>query len=230
MELEGHTKSALSVSYSPDSKWIASGSLDKSIIIWDADSGKQVKQFTGHGGNIYDIDFVPGKEGYLLSASLDKTLRLWAVHADKSVKTYIGHDEGIVSIDITRDGLHMVSGSYDESIKIWEIATGNTVFTFDAGAPVNSVSVSPDRTMLAAALQNDEIKVWSLDPYMFIEERFGNEIKIILSESELFRDKEKDESREEYKEREAKAESFKKDLYNRFYQKYLLSTIRLGMK
>lgn len=83
----GHSDAVTSVCFSPDNKFIVSGSSDKTIKVWDIASGSQMKDFTEHIETINALEFT--KDGkYLLSASDDHTLKLWDINAEKSVRTF----------------------------------------------------------------------------------------------------------------------------------------------
>ena len=69
-----------SVAFSADGKILASGSQDKTIMLWDVASGKSITTLKGHSGSVESVAWSPdGKT--LASASKDKTIRLWEVTA-----------------------------------------------------------------------------------------------------------------------------------------------------
>ena len=72
--LEGHSDWVSSIIYSPDGKYIASRSRDKTIRIWEIASGQCIKTLTGHGESIYDIVYSPDGK-YISSGSSDKTIK-----------------------------------------------------------------------------------------------------------------------------------------------------------
>ncbi|NJN12173.1 MAG: hypothetical protein HC815_31125 [Richelia sp. RM1_1_1] len=83
--LEGHTNSIFSAIYSPDGKKIASGSSDKTIIIWDVDTGECIRILEGHTNRVYSLVFSPdGKT--LVSGSWDETIRIWNVETGECLK------------------------------------------------------------------------------------------------------------------------------------------------
>ncbi len=58
--------------------WIASGSADKTIVLWDAETGSELSRLTGHGKDVYSVAFSPDGR-WLYSGSVDKTIRVWGL-------------------------------------------------------------------------------------------------------------------------------------------------------
>ena len=67
-----------SVAISPNGKFVAAGSLDTVVRIWDVATGVLVERLRGHGDSVYSVAFTPDGKG-LVSGSLDKTLKFWDV-------------------------------------------------------------------------------------------------------------------------------------------------------
>ena len=74
--LQGHSGWVESVCFSPDGKFIASGSSDETLRIWDAGTGKPVGEpLVGHSGSVQSVCFSPDGK-FIASGSDDKTLRI----------------------------------------------------------------------------------------------------------------------------------------------------------
>jgi len=114
----GHFDFVLCVAYSPDGKYILSGSKDKTLKLWDAASGKEIRTFTGHSDQISSVAFSPDSK-YALSGSWDDTLKLWDVATGKELRTFQGHADFVESVAFSPDGKYVVSGSGDDTVKLW---------------------------------------------------------------------------------------------------------------
>ena len=85
--LRGHSAGVQNIRFSPDGRWIASASLDKTIIIWDVETGILRHRLYAHSASVYEVTF--NKEGNLLaSASEDGTVCLWDSRYGKLLGTY----------------------------------------------------------------------------------------------------------------------------------------------
>ena len=77
LEWVGHTGTVTCMCYSPNGYYIVSGSTDKTLRIWDAETGSAVgKPFEGHTGEVLSIAYSPDGR-HIISGSADKTIRMW---------------------------------------------------------------------------------------------------------------------------------------------------------
>jgi len=99
--------------------FLASGSRDKSIKVWDVSSGLCLFTLVGHDNWIRGLSWHPGGK-YLLSASDDKSLRVWNIPHKRCSKTLEAHTHFCTSIDFHRTHPYVITGSVDQTIKVWE--------------------------------------------------------------------------------------------------------------
>eukprot|EP00505_MAST-04D_sp_SCG-Rhode-Island_P006977 Stramenopile-MAST_4_protein_6977 len=78
--LEGHSSYVNSVSFSPDGKHVASGSLDKTVKVWSVESGECVTTLEGHSSVVESVSFSPDGK-HVASGSDDKTVKVWSVES-----------------------------------------------------------------------------------------------------------------------------------------------------
>ncbi|UNU23620.1 WD40 repeat domain-containing protein [Microcoleus vaginatus] len=160
--LTGHSSDVYSVSFSPDGKTLASGSLDKTIKLWNLATGREIRTLKGHSSEVYSVSFSPdGKT--LASGSWDKTIKLWNLTTEREICTLKGHSSDVVSVSFSPDGKTLASGSEDKTIKLWNLATGREIRTLKGhSSEVYSVSFSPDGKTLASGSWDKTIKLWNL--------------------------------------------------------------------
>ncbi len=165
--LKGHSSMVHAIAISPDGQFLASGSNDKTIKLWQLSTGKLVRQlgrwFSGHSSMVHSLAFSPislnasyqgesGKSatpadlnsGILASGSWDNTIKLWDFNTGKEIRTLIGHTNWVNSVAFSPDGKLLVSGSADCTIKLWQVHTGIEIQTLTGHSdPVSSVAYSP---------------------------------------------------------------------------------------
>ncbi len=76
--LNGHSSVVASIAFSPDSKMIVSGSLDKTVRVWDMATGKQLSVLNGHSHYVTSVAFSPNGN-MIASGSVDNTVRVWDI-------------------------------------------------------------------------------------------------------------------------------------------------------
>ena len=160
--LTGHSDWVRSVVYSPDGRYLASGSGDKTIKISGVATGKQLRTLTGHSDTVSSVVYSPDGR-YLASGSNDKTIKIWEVATGKQLRTLTGHYGEVYSVVYSPDGRYLASGSWDKTIKIWDVVTGKQLRTLTGhSSPVLSVVYSPDGRYLASGSSDKTIKIWEV--------------------------------------------------------------------
>ncbi|KAJ3054184.1 protein with putative role during mitosis [Rhizophlyctis rosea] len=105
----------------PPGRFVASGSRDKSIHIWDTLTGQSVVVLTGHDNWLRGLVFHPSGK-YLLSVADDKTLKTWDLKTGKCVKSIDAHEHFLTCVDFCSHAPVAATGGVDMTIKIWGCA------------------------------------------------------------------------------------------------------------
>jgi WD40 repeat protein len=150
--LKGHTNVVLSLAFSNDSRYLASGSFDQTVRIWDMARKKGIHTLSGHKKYILGVSFLPDNRR-VVSASLDHTLILWDAMSGKSLKRMEGHTGAVRSVAVSPDGKTIASGSWDKTIRLWDGRDGSFMKVLARlERNVGSLSFSPDgKTILTGS-------------------------------------------------------------------------------
>ena len=110
------------VVFSPDGRFIASASFDKSIRIWDGLTGKFIARLLGHVQSVYKICWSADSR-MIASASKDSTVKLWNLNMNTNKKNRLiidlpGHADEVYTLDWSPNGQYLVSGSKDRMLRI----------------------------------------------------------------------------------------------------------------
>lgn len=119
--LNGHTDEIAALVSFENGQKLASASYDKTIRIWDVQTGELLKTLRGHTDAVKVL--LPLDNGKkLASASHDKTIRIWDIEAGQT-QILTGHEDKVTTLILGDNGKKLVSGSYDKTIRVWDIAT-----------------------------------------------------------------------------------------------------------
>ena len=155
-----HSMSIEAIAYSPDGAYLASGSNDNTIKIWEVETGRLLRTLTGHTDSVYSVSYSPDGK-YVASGSQDKTIKLWEVTTGNCIRTLTGHTSYVKSVMYSPDGKHLASAAWDNTIKVWEVTTGVCIKTLIGHTDsVYSVAYSPDGKYVASGSGDKTIKVW----------------------------------------------------------------------
>jgi len=157
--LLGHTDIVWSVC--TDGLLIISGSIDKTIRIWDLMSSTQIGSPINAGGNVYAVNlFNDGR----IAAGVDCAVQVWDVKTRRRIALMGGHTFTVSTVAVSCDNLRIASGSYDKSIRLWDTVTYTQIWELSGHTdPVRSVSFSPDGRWITSGGNDDSIRIWHCD-------------------------------------------------------------------
>jgi WD40 repeat protein len=157
----GHLRAVNTVAFSPNGKWLATGSYDKTVILWETSTGQQLRTLQGHTGDVRSVAFSPDGK-WLASGSEDKTAVLWEVASGQKLRT-LRCEEWINSVSFSPDGKWLATGLNDGTAALWDASSGQKVRTFPGqGGTTNSVAFSPDGKWLATGFYDHTAELWEV--------------------------------------------------------------------
>ena len=115
--LTGHISWIRSVSWSSDRKHIASCSNDKTIRVWDAQSGNCIHTLKGHTAGVYSVTWSPDSK-YLASGAGDTMVKVWDTTTYNCIYILQGHTNTITSISWSPDSRYLASSSDEGTVRV----------------------------------------------------------------------------------------------------------------
>ncbi|XP_038072314.1 uncharacterized protein LOC119740909 isoform X2 [Patiria miniata] len=110
--LQGHTDAVFCLMF--DKCRILTGSMDRTIRVWDIRSGRSIRKIYGHKGGIRCLQF---DDTRILSGSWDMTIMVWDIIKFNHLATLTGHVDVVSCLQF--DKTHLVTGSHDNTIRVW---------------------------------------------------------------------------------------------------------------
>lgn len=159
-----HSSGVLTVAWSPDGRWLATGCLDANAYLWNADTGQQRKPLSGHRGAVAGVLFLDDDQ-LLVSISWDGVTRLWDTHSSRLLVSMAG---GALypkfNPQTRRLGCH--HGVWGE-LELYEVVLPASVRTLaespaKPGAGLAFVDFSPDGRWLVSGGE-DGVRLWNLN-------------------------------------------------------------------
>lgn len=155
--LSGHTDGVMCLQFCDSSNILITGSYDKTIRIWNLETGEVVRVLTGHTRCVRALQFDDAK---LVTGSMDHTLKIWSLQTGQCIRTLEGHTDGIVSLHF--DSRILASGSVDTTIKVWNFETGECCTLRGHTDWVNSVRIY-QQSMLVSGSDDTTVRIWDLN-------------------------------------------------------------------
>lgn len=116
--LSGHVHPVLSLAVSPDGQTLASGSIDNTIQIWNLNTGERKYKLLGDSSWVRSVAIDP--DGKILASS-GALIEIWDLSTGQRKYELNGHSSYVSAMVISPDGKTLVSGSPDQTIKIWQV-------------------------------------------------------------------------------------------------------------
>eukprot|EP00344_Euplotes_crassus_P010942 CAMPEP_0197012086 /NCGR_PEP_ID=MMETSP1380-20130617/61183_1 /TAXON_ID=5936 /ORGANISM="Euplotes crassus, Strain CT5" /LENGTH=314 /DNA_ID=CAMNT_0042435297 /DNA_START=50 /DNA_END=994 /DNA_ORIENTATION=- len=164
--LQGHNHFIQDIAISSDGQFCLSASWDKTLRLWDLNSGVTTRRFLGHTGDVLSVSFSADNR-QIVSASRDKTIKLWNTLGEcKYTITEDGHTEWVSCVRFSPSVANpvIVSSGWDKLVKVWNLSNcklrtnhlGHTGY-------VNTVTVSPDGSLCASGGKDGVTMLWDLN-------------------------------------------------------------------
>lgn len=177
----GHSWWVWDADFSPDEQQIVTASQDGTAMVWSTATGQHGPPFMGHQGPVYAVAFSSDGQK-IATGGADRRVLIWrpsnvtafdyrALVAGETpppptFQELAGHQAAVRSVAFTKDGKLLVSGGHDNTVRIWNPETGESVKTLRGhDSEVRATAFSPDGLWVVSASHDNHARLWNVEGY-----------------------------------------------------------------
>ncbi|XP_075717423.1 autophagy-related protein 16-1 isoform X2 [Rhinoderma darwinii] len=166
---DAHDGEVNAVRFSPGSRLLATGGMDRRVKLWEVigDKCEAKGSLTGSNAGITSIEF-DSAGSYLLAASNDFASRIWTVDDYRLRHTLTGHSGKVLSAKFLLDNARIVSGSHDRTLKLWDLRNKVCIKTVFAGSSCNDI-VCTEQCVMSGHFDK-KIRFWDIRTECIVRE------------------------------------------------------------
>ena len=166
--LHKHNAMVRCVAFTPDGLMLATAGDDRKVLFWDLTQRQVAIALSLDDTAAHSLVF--SQDGQILATGSYRKIKVWRTSQPSGWKTLkhspppyslTGHSHIVSAMTISADGKLLVSGSWDQTIKIWHLETGKLIRTLKGHRDkVYAVALSPDGQIIASGSADQSIKLW----------------------------------------------------------------------
>ena len=162
LENFGNQLSARALAITPDDTIFATGLNNGVIILWNAETGEEIRRLIGHTDDVISLEF--SSDGtQIVSGSADRSIRLWNVETGREIRSFNGHRDAVTDVDFSFDYRHLLSASEDGTMRYWDVASGEVIRIFEGHTDaILDVNLSDDSTVAYSASADGRVIGWRI--------------------------------------------------------------------
>jgi WD40 repeat protein len=156
--LQGHRETILSLAFSPNERYLLTGSVDRTARLWELPSGNFVREFGNHRMGVGSVDFSSDGKS-ILTGSWDDTVHVWDMETGAEKMVLSGHEGGVQTATFSSDGRTIISLSGTGVLKFWSVGAQREAgqIRLSPGADRGWLRVSENGDRVAAVDQSQRM-------------------------------------------------------------------------
>jgi WD40 repeat protein len=165
--LRGHVMPIFGLAFSADSKTLADACEDGISTLYSMETGKRIDALAMNpvGDGVHAVSFSPdGKQiatGGFSSGRKGEFIKLWNATTHRETFALKGHEAFVSALAYSPDGTRLASGGHDNTVRIWNTATGKEIHPGSAVENITALTYSPDGKLLVSGGADARVRIWN---------------------------------------------------------------------
>jgi len=174
-KLEGHSDSVIAVAFSSDGKYVATGSYDSTVRIWNPETGVCEQKLEGPSSEVEFIVWHP-KGHVIVAGSADSTAWMWWAPTGKVMQVFAGHGDTVTCGAFGHGGKVVCTASLDKGAIVWDPKSGLPKHRFNNlhGAGIISIACHATLPIMATGSDDASLKITQVETGKEITELLGH--------------------------------------------------------
>ncbi|KAH7549792.1 hypothetical protein JRO89_XS13G0083100 [Xanthoceras sorbifolium] len=169
-KIHAHDGGCASILFEYNSGKLISGGQDRSIKLWDTNTGSLSKTLYGCLGSVLDLSITHDNRS-VIAASSSNNLYVWDVNSGRVRHTLTGHTDKVCAVDVSKiSSRHVVSAAYDRTIKVWDLQKGYCTNTIIFHSNCNALAFSTDGQTIFSGHVDGNLRLWDIQTGKLLSE------------------------------------------------------------
>lgn len=180
-KINAHEGGCASILFEYNSGRLISGGQDKSIKLWDTNTGSLSNTLYGCLGSVLDLAITHDNRS-VIAASSSNNLYVWDVNSGRVRHTLTGHTDKVCAVDVSKiSSRHVVSAAYDRTIKLWDLQKGYCVNTIIFHSNCNALAFSMDGQTVFSGHIDGNLRLWDIQTGKLLSEVAAHSLAAVTS-------------------------------------------------
>lgn len=177
-KMPAHEGGCAAIFFEYNSGKLVSGGQDRTIKMWDTNTGSLSRSLYGCLGSVLDLAITHDNKS-IIAASSSNNLYVWDVNSGRMNHTLTGHTDKVCAVDVSKvSSRHVVSAAYDRTIKVWDLHKGYCVNTIIFHSNCNALCFSMDGQTICSGHIDGNLRLWDIQTGKLLSEVAAHSLAI----------------------------------------------------